>query len=207
MTDHFRLFAEPRQPWLDTESLKHRFLARSAEVHPDRFHNAPPTEQTAAAERYLALNAAYQCLRETKPRLQHLLELELGTKPAQLQQILPETMDLFMEVGQLCRQVDAFLAERARAVSPMLKVQFYTRGLDWLDQVHSLQQKINARRTALDTELQSLNPAWLNAPPPETPELRRDFLPLRRLEEIYRLFSYYDRWAGQLQERAVQLSL
>ena len=207
MTDHFRLLAQPRQPWLDIEALKTRFLTLSGEVHPDRFHNAPAAERAAAAERYLAINTAHQCLRETKPRLQHLLELELGAKPAQLQQILPETMDLFLEVGQLCREVDAFLAAKSQTTSPMLKVKSFAAGLDWLDRVNALQQKINPRRAALETELQSLNPAWQTAPPPESAAARRAALPLRRVEEIYRLFSYYDRWSAQLQERAVQLSM
>ena len=207
MTDHFRLLDEPRRPWLDAEALKTRYLALSSAVHPDRFHTADAAAQASANERYLAINTAYQCLRETKPRLQHLLELELGAKPAQLQQILPETMDLFMEVSQLCRQIDAFLAEKNAATAPMLKVKFFALGLDWLDRLNALQQKLHPRRAALDTELQSLNPAWQTAPSPDTADARRAALPLRRLEEIYRLFSYYDRWAGQLQERAVQLSL
>lgn len=207
MTDHFRLLDEPRQPWLDPETLKTRYLERSSAVHPDRFHTADAAAQAAANERYLAINTAYQCLRETKPRLQHLLELELGAKPAQLQQILPETMDLFMAVGQLCRQVDALLAEKNAATAPMLQVKFFAQGLDWLDRLNALQQQLGPRRVALESELQSLNPAWQTAPSPATAEARRAALPLRRLEELYRLFSYYDRWAGQLQERAVQLSL
>ena len=207
MTDHFRLLDQPRQPWLDAEALKTRFLTLSGAVHPDRFHNTPAAERAPAAERYLAINTAHQCLRETKPRLQHLLELELGAKPAQLQQILPETMDLFLEVGQLCREVDAFLAAKSQTVAPMLRVKSFAAGLDWLDRVNAVQQKINPRRAALETELQSLNPAWQSAPPPESAAARRAALPLRRLEEIYRLVSYYDRWSAQLQERAVQLSL
>ena len=207
MTDHFRLLDEPRQPWLDADALKTRYLALSSAVHPDRFHTAAAAAQAAANERYLAINTAYQCLRDTRPRLQHLLELELGAKPAQLQQILPETMDLFMEVGQLCRQVDAFLAEKNAATAPMLKVKFFAQGLDWLDRLNALQQQLGPRRAALETELQSLNPAWQAAPSPDAAAVRRAALPLRRLEEIYRLLSYYDRWAGQLQERAVQLSL
>jgi len=32
-------------------------------------------------------------------------------------------------------------------------------------------------------------------------------LPLDRLEEIYRSFSYINKWSAQLQERIVQLSI
>ena len=70
-----------------------------AEVHPDRVHQSPPTEKLAANARYTALNAAYQCLREPRERLRHLLELELGRKPSDLTTVPDELMDLFFVVG------------------------------------------------------------------------------------------------------------
>ena len=84
MTDNFLLLDEPRRPWLDADALKRKFLARSAEVHPDRTHNAAESEKLAANQRYTALNAAYNCLREPKDRVRNLLELELGQKPSDL---------------------------------------------------------------------------------------------------------------------------
>ena len=78
MTDFFALLDEPRRPWLESELLKQKFLALSATVHPDRVHNLGDAERAAAQERYTELNAAYNCLREPKDRLHHLLQLELG---------------------------------------------------------------------------------------------------------------------------------
>ena len=75
MTDYFAFFNEPRRPWLDAESLKQKFLALSATVHPDRVHNLGEVERAAAQERYTELNTAYNWLREPKERLQHLLQL------------------------------------------------------------------------------------------------------------------------------------
>ena len=63
-----------------------------------------------------------------------------------------------------------------------------------------------ARREALTAELQAMNSAWETAPPVES-AARRAALPLVRLEEIYRTFSYLTRWAAQLEERSVQISL
>ena len=48
-------------------------------------------------------------LREPKDRLQHLLELESGAKPGNIQSTPPELTDLFFAVGQLCRDVDTFV--------------------------------------------------------------------------------------------------
>src|SRR5438067_139698 len=106
MTDYFALLGQPRLPWLDGDSLKAKFLELSATVHPDRVHDGSEIEKQSSHQRSAELNAAYNCLREPKTRLQHLLELEAGAKPKQVEQISPGTMELFMKIGQLCREVD-----------------------------------------------------------------------------------------------------
>ena len=150
MTDYFALFNEPRRPWLDAEALKQKFLALSATVHPDRVHNLGEAERAAAQERYTELNAAYNCLREPKERLQHLLELELGALPKDIQRIPSELMDLSLEVGKACREADAFLAEKAKVTSPLLQVSFFERGQEFVDKLQALRQRVNALNDALD---------------------------------------------------------
>ncbi len=204
MTDCFALLDEPRRPWLDAEALKAKFHARSAEVHPDRVHGAPEAERAAAQERYTALNAAFTTLREPKDRLQHLLELESGAKPGNIQSTPAELTDLFFAVGQLCRDVDFFLLEKGRASSPLLKVKMFQRAMDWTSQVNTLQARLDTKRGELETELQAMNATWTGAP--SEPSVRRTALPLARLEQLYRTFSFLSRWAGQLQERVVQLA-
>lgn len=204
MTDHFALLDEPRRPWLDATALKAKFLARSAEVHPDRVHSAPEAERAAAQERYTALNAAFNTLREPKDRLQHLLELESGAKPGNIQSTPPELTDLFFEVGRVCRDVDFFLLEKGRANSPLLKVKMFQRAMDWTNQINALQQRLHAQRAALETALQVMNEAWAAAP--ADPAARQAALPLARLEQLYRTFSFLSRWTGQLQDRVVSLA-
>ncbi|MFN7138243.1 MAG: DnaJ family molecular chaperone [Limisphaerales bacterium] len=192
-------------PWLDVDELKQKFLQLSSEVHPDRVHNASPLEKESANKRYAELNAAYNVLREPKDRLIHLLELELGSKPKDIQRIPPSTMDLFVEVGQTCRDADAFITEKGTVTSPMMKVQMFERGMEWTDKLNALQQKINHKRDELLEELKQLNAVWNSAPSVNSPE-RAAKLPLERLEQIYRVFSYVSRWTEQIQERVVQLS-
>lgn len=204
MTDHFALLDEPRRPWLDADALKAKFLARTAEVHPDRFHNAPAAERAAAQDRYTALNAAFNTLREPKDRLQHLLELESGTKPGNIQSTPPELTDLFFAVGQLCRDVDFFLLEKGRANSPLLKVKMFQRAMDWTTQLNALQAKLRAKRSEVEADLLAMNDAWATAP--TDPSARRAVLPLARLEPLYRTLSFLSRWSGQLQERMVSLA-
>ena len=200
MTDHFSILNEPRRPWLDPDSLKQKFLALSAEVHPDRVHGAPPPEKEAAQQRYMSLNASYNCLRDPKDRLRHLLELELAAKPKDIERIPPDLMDLFLEISQLCRQTDAFLTEKRATTSPLVQVQMFERSQEWTEKLMAIQTSLNSRRAELETELKTIDAAW-------SPVEKADHGPaLPRLEELYRLFSYYARWGSQLQERIVQLA-
>ena len=204
MMDYFALLNEPRRPWLETSSLKEKFLALSAEVHPDRFHNTSESDKEQATQRYTDLNAAYNCLREPKSRLQHLLELETGSRPKEVQQIPPETMELFMEVAQLCRQVDGFVAQRAKVSAPMLKVELFERAQEWTESLNCLQVKIAAKRDQLNLRLEQLNTFWEKAP---LAAMEQNAAGLQELEQLWRDFSYVARWSSQIQERLVELSL
>jgi DnaJ-domain-containing protein 1 len=200
MPDYFALLNEPRRPWLDADALKQKFLVLSATAHPDKIHSASDAEKSAAAKTFAELNAAYTCLAEPKSRLLHLLELELGAKPKDIQQIPAALADLFAEVAMTCRSADLFLAEKAKATSPLVQVQLFERGQEWVDALNALRQKLNALREQLVTGLQSLDAQWLAPAPAARPEI------LRQFEEHYRLFGYLNRWHNQIHERVVQLS-
>src|SRR4051812_12696266 len=106
MTDYFVLLGQPRRPWIDESSFKQRFLELSASFHPDRVHHLDETERAAAQVRYLDLNAAYQCLREPRSRLRHLLELERGALSRDVQEIPSDLVTVFTSVGEACRSAD-----------------------------------------------------------------------------------------------------
>src|SRR6478736_5958880 len=184
MTDHFALLNEPRRPWLDAEALKAKFLTRSAEVHPDRVHQSSEADKLVANQRYTELNAAYNCLREPRHRIRHLLELELGAKPSDLTNVPDDLMEVFFSVGTVFREVDALLVEKAKAPSPLLQVQFFERGQDWVEKLGALRETISARRDVLVGELQAVDAGWATAPLKPTDALLR----------IWRLLSFYDRW-------------
>ena len=197
--DYFALLHEPRRPWLDPDSLKAAFLRLAAQFHPDKTHHA------GANERYAELNAAYHCLLEPKERLRHLLELESGAAPEDIQGIPSAMMDLLVQIGQVCRETDLFLAAKAKTVSPLLKVQMFETGMAWTGKLNQLRQRIDLQREELVAELKSMNAAWNAAPPPGSAG-RAAALPLERLEQAGRIFSYMARWTEQIQERLAQLS-
>jgi DnaJ-domain-containing protein 1 len=200
MTDNFALLDEPRRPWLDAEALKQKFLTRSAGVHPDKIHSASEAEKSSAAKSFAELNAAYNCLAEPKSRLLHLLELELGAKPKDIQQIPSTLADLFAEVAMACRGADSFLVEKSNATSPLLQVQLFERGQEWIEKLNPLQKKLNGLREQLLNELKALDAQWTGAAGASRGEV------LAKAEELYRLFGYFNRWNKQIQERMVQLS-
>lgn len=206
VTDSFALLNEPRRPWLDLDALQARFLALSSRVHPDRVHNASREEQSAANDEFAQFNAAYNCLRELKSRLRHLLELEKGEKLEGLQRVTNQGSEIYFKAGLLCRQVDAFLKEKAHTTSPLHKVQIFQRAQEWIDQIQAFKSTLSLRHRELEARIEELNTAWENAPAPGTPN-RAEQLPLRDLEEIFREISYAERWIGQMQERWVELSV
>jgi len=201
VTDNFVLLNEPRRPWLDVHLLKQKFVALSANAHPDKIHSTNESEKSAASKQFAELNAAYNCLLEPKSRLLHLLELELGAKPKDIQEIPHALADLFAEIAAVCHRADDFLAEKNKATSPLLQVRLFERAQKWIEQLNLLQRKLNELRGKLTGELKSLDEKWIE----NNPETRGDLL--KKLEELYRLFGYFNRWNNQIQERAVQLSL
>ena len=196
MLDNFALLNAPRLPWLNADLLKQSFFTLATEVHPDRIHLASPAEKLAATARSVELNAAYHCLCEPRERLRHLLELELGAKPSDLTQVPEDLMALFFTIGKEFRAVDALLVEKSQATSPLLQVQLFERGQQAVEKLGGLRQTVVVPRDALFAELELMNAAWTAAGP----------RPLERLQEIWRLLSFYERWLTQIQERVVKLS-
>jgi len=203
MTDYFALLNEQRRPWVDSDLLKQKFLALSAEVHPDRVHGADEAEKRAAQERYAELNAAYNCLREPKDRLAHLIELETRAKPKQVQNVPSDLMDAFMEITNVCRGADGFLAEKNAMTSPLLRLQLFERGQEWSEKLMGFQRKINAWREELFASLKDIDADWEGNQ--DSGSEKRQKL-LGSLEKQCQLLGYVGRWSAQIQERIVQLS-
>jgi DnaJ-domain-containing protein 1 len=201
MGDHFALLGEPRRPWLDQEALKQKFLSASASVHPDRIHNASPAEKQSANQHFAELNMAFNCLREPKDRLRHLLELETGAKPKDLQDIPPDLAELFLEVAQLRQDAKRFVVERAKADSPLLRVQFFERAQEWIESLNNMQGRLKAQEEDLLTSLLGVDRQWQQMG--HGLAQRRELL--GKIENIYRLLSFNTRWSLQLQETIVHL--
>ena len=200
MTDCFALFGQPRRPWLDAGLIKEIFISRSTQTHPDKFQD--PQERAAAQLRFAELNGAHEILRDPQRRLTHLLTLERGAKPAEVHAIMPDIADLFLQVGQLCREIDAFLAERNAAPTALQKAQLFSRALDWVEKIESFRKTLGKERESLLDRLRELDALWnLPVPAPQSSTV------LEGIEAICHRLRYLDRWIELLGKHSLTLQL
>jgi curved DNA-binding protein CbpA len=202
MTDYFALLQTPRRPWVDVEKLKENFQLLSGRVHPDRLHGADEAARQNATRHYAELNEAYQCLREAKPRLYHLLWLERGKKPGDTN-LLPESlMRLFSQVVPLLREADLLMKEKSLSTSAVQRVLVTSKALPCIKRLAAMQDELNGQKEHLDVELRSIDATWSalgpNRPSHET---------LLGCEKLYHHLGFLDRWIVQLRERSLELTL
>jgi len=192
--DYFALLDQPRRPWLDAAALKARFLALSADAHPDRVHGAAPSEKDAANQRFAEVSAAYNCLRDAKDRLAHLIELETGRRPAAVQQSPAGVEDLFFAIAPAAQRADRLLQQKSKAASPLARAALYADGLELSAKLMDLQGLLNARREKLEVELRQVDGEWPAAPA------------LDHVARLYAEFSFLKRWSEQVQDRVARLA-
>jgi curved DNA-binding protein CbpA len=190
----FALFELEPGPALDAAALKERFARATSESHPDKFARAPEEERLAVEARYAALNQAYQTLIDPRARLLALYELTKGQKPADIQRIPPGTMDLFKEVGEMCRELDEFLARKRATTGRLERAGLMSGELALQDALATLRMKLEQFGATVDADLAALDGRW-----------RAGDKDLNALETVYRKYSYLTRWRQQLEEREIAL--
>jgi curved DNA-binding protein CbpA len=190
----FALFELEPAPGLDLAALKERFARATSESHPDKFAQAAESERATVEARYSALNQAYQTLIDPRARLLALYELTKGQKPSDIQRIPPGTMDLFKEVGEMCRELDAFLEKKGAATGRMEKAGLMSEELTLQDSLTDLRMKLEQFGATVDAEIAALDTRW-----------RSGDKNLAALEAVYRKYSYLARWRQQLEEREIAL--
>lgn len=190
----YALFELEPSPAPDLAALKERFARATAETHPDKFAQAPEAERLAVEGRYAELNRAYQTLIDPRARLLALYELTKGEKPRDVQRIPPGTMDLFVEVGQVCRNLDQFLEKKRSTTGRLQRAGLMSEELTLQDTLSTLRMKLETLAATLEGELAALDTRWRAG--------ERD---LNALEAAYRKYSYLARWRQQLEEREIAL--
>lgn len=81
---HFALFDLQPAFRIDQQALAARYRELARQVHPDRFADAPASEQRSALERSANLNEAYQTLKNPARRARYLLMLNGSELPLEV---------------------------------------------------------------------------------------------------------------------------
>jgi DnaJ-domain-containing protein 1 len=190
----FALFDLEPGPALDVAALKERFARATGDTHPDKFAAAPESDRAAAEARYSALNQAYQTLIDPRARLLVLYEMTAGQRPRDIQRIPPGTMDLFKEVGELCRSLDDYLERKQATTNRLERAALLGDELTLQDSLTALRMKLEAFAATVEAEVTALDTRW-----------RGGDKNLDALESVYRKYSYVARWRQQLEEREIAL--
>jgi DnaJ-class molecular chaperone len=190
----FVVFGLEPAPALDADALKDQFAKLTAEQHPDKFQQAGEAAHAEADARYAASNRAYQTLIDPRARLLALYELTKGEKPRDIQRIPSGTMDLFKEVGELCRTLDIFIEKKKTATNRLEKAALLSEELTLQDALTALRMRLETFAATVEAEVAALDQRWRGGD--------RD---LDALEAVYRKYSYVARWRQQLEEREIAL--
>lgn len=185
--NHFRLFGIQPSPWVDLDQLKHIFLERSTQSHPDK----SPQNGTAAERQFQQLNDAYNQLRNTRSRILHFLELS-GVKQESVQTVPDVVLKFFTRVAALTNQADALNKQKLSATSPMLKVALMDDTLMQIEAMQNLQLELSDAVNRVEERVHSI------AKDMHDRVAAADVL---ELSELATALGYLQRWQAELQER------
>ncbi len=184
MADHFALFGQPRQTWLDPNELKDRYQRLAKVSHPDH-----ATAATAESD-FGKLAEAYRVLVDDKLRLQHLLQLE-GVDPSRNNAVPARLLPLFSNIGEFMARSDQLQRRLNEAANPLSKSILQAEVIACRNEVARLLQQTRRLVEEARQESVALNSSWPNELP--------------RVAELYLLFAYLGRWLAQLEERSFLL--
>ncbi len=204
--DYFELLGLNKLPYLDPRQVRDAFHRLSTKYHPDHFHQDSDDARREAHEKYTLLNTANQTLTDPVRRLMYLLSLDETcpekTSPSlsSVQEASSDLVDLLMETGMLCQNVDRFMVKKEQTNSPMVKVHLFKEGMEWKSKLDTLQDKIQAKYDGVIQEIKDLNPVW------SLTDTGKNFQNHRQtIENCLQKLKSLDRASSQIKERQVRL--
>ena len=192
-----------RRPWLESEKLKQRFHKLSMKIHPDQFPNESKEVKDDRQRCFADLNAAFQCLSNSKLRVRHLLELESGQVSRNVQSVPPEMTNWFTEINSICNKVDAFLDKRSNQNSPILQVALLEEGMLLNDEIVKIDKNLQDELSKVNESLKLLNLKWDKIGEDDVDREKK--LPLAELDRLSQQLSFWVKWSAQLGERSSRL--
>ena len=208
--DYFELFKQPRSAWLDTNSLKEVYLRLSSLNHPDHRplqQNSNPAKPSCSSPDVHVpidvLNTGFQCLSDLKKRIEHLIEVETGIPPANIQSTPEELANLGIKVMQYVSKADRHINSPANIASPMDQTDRFLRGLSISEEGEVLITTIDAEFAKLESDVQKTTLLEGGS----SADQSQRAMWLKELEILFRTSSYLSRWSKVLRERQLKLTL
>lgn len=163
MDSFFDVLALPKSFKLDLEVLEQRWKVASAQVHPDRFVTATPTEKRLAMQWATRVNEAYETLRDPIKRASHLCQLagysvNAETNTAMSSEFLMKQMQWREQFEQaqtdlsaLCaleQEIEQAYAQLEQSLCQSLEDQNYTQAVASIREAMFLQKLRRELKTA-----------------------------------------------------------
>lgn len=157
---------------LDLESLREVYQDIAAKNHPDSGGDQKAFEQ---------INLHYNELKSPSKRLKAFMDAE-GIEHDPRGAVSNDLMDLFMQVGSLLQNTDAFLRKRSQAASILAKALLEAESMDTQDKLSELIATVEGKLDSITCSFSS--------------ELKVESLPA-----LARNLSFLEKWQAQLQQR------
>lgn len=196
--DAFQSLELPRSAWLDEEEIKRKFYTLSVPCHPDKVHNLPETSKKQAETRFVALNRAFNVLKDPRTRLKHFLELETGRDYSEISEVPDGLTDWFKVVHEALGRAKKHL-QGAPNNSPLEKVQRMKVLLEIQTQLQETAKTLSDQVTQYQNQVARLADHWAQLTESDDTQKKRDIL--HELESLYYQLTYLTRWHSQVQQK------
>ena len=157
---------------LDLKDLREIYQNLAAENHPDNDGDKQQFEK---------INLDYAVLRSPSKRLKAFMQHE-GIKYDSRGAVSNDLMDLFMRVGSLVQEADAFIRKKSAATSILAKALLEAESMELQDKLSELIAIIESNQSKITESFSSpINDS--------------------ELPQIARNLSFLEKWQAQLQQR------
>ncbi len=176
----YEIIGLPATLCLDESLLSRSFLQRAKSVHPDAGGDGAV---------FVALERAYQCLRDPSTRLREWLRVQ-GREFDPRGGIDSKMVDYFSQLSLFFAELDGFLHKRERASSAIVRAMMESETQQWRQRIEHWQVKLQSD--------------W-NVILGRFPEFEKGNDDLAAVELVARDMIFIEKWQSQLRERYARL--
>ncbi|MGJ8672571.1 DnaJ domain-containing protein [Rubritalea sp.] len=168
----FKTFSLEPSLSIDLDQLKQSYKNLAASHHPDSGGEKAEFEK---------VNLAYAALQSPAKRLKAYMEIQEIPHDSR-GAVSNDLMDLFMQVGSLVQEADAFIRKKSSATSVLAKALLEGESME-------VQDKLSALIAIIEHSQEAITANFPND------------IPQEQLPQLARNLSFLEKWQAQLQQR------